>query len=163
MNCSNKILFQTPGNNFSWSFNLTFSYVYIHWIIQSSYTILRKNGPQYFIPVIFSLKYRNHLFLTCKVDWWKRRKCLGHCIWTYKPYMLFLLSTQDMYQKDISKLTYNTMQCKFLYWAIVGWQCDQITAASCSGNTCQPIITQPITFTRILFDTMWKSVLILLT
>ena len=29
-------------------------------------------------------------------------------------------------------------QCKFLYWAIVGWQCDQITAVSCSGNTCQP-------------------------
>ena len=26
----------------------------------------------------------------------------------------------------------------------VGWQCYQITAASWSGNTCQPTITQPI-------------------
>ena len=33
----------------------------------------------------------------------------------------------------------------------VGWQCDQITAASWSGNTCQPTITQLITPIRLLF------------
>ena len=30
-------------------------------------------------------------------------------------------------------------------------QCDQITAASWSGDTCKPTIMQPITFIRILF------------
>ena len=33
----------------------------------------------------------------------------------------------------------------------LGWQCDQITAVSWSGNTCQPTITQPIILIRILF------------
>jgi hypothetical protein len=42
-------------------------------------------------------------------------------------------------------------QAKLLYWAIVGWQGDQITAASYSGNTCQPSITQPITLIKISF------------
>ena len=48
--------------------------MYIHWIIQSSYIILRKNGPQHFI---FGLKYRNHFFLTFKLDQWKIRNFLA--------------------------------------------------------------------------------------
>ena len=33
---------------------------------------------------------------------------------------------------------------KILILGEVGWQCDQVTAASWSGNTCQPTVTQPI-------------------
>ena len=60
--------------------------MYIHWIIQSSYIILRKNGPQHFI---FSLKYRNHFFLTFKVDWWKIGNFLSTLYEHGKSYMLF--------------------------------------------------------------------------
>ena len=40
---------------------------------------------------------------------------------------------------------------KILILGKIGWQCEQITAASWSGNTCRPTITQPIALIRLLF------------
>ena len=40
---------------------------------------------------------------------------------------------------------------KILILGEVGWECDQITAASGSGNTCKTTIKKPITLIRLLF------------
>ena len=42
---------------------------------------------------------------------------------------------------------------KILILNRVGWQCDQITAATWSGTNCQPTITQPFTLIILLFGT----------
>ena len=42
---------------------------------------------------------------------------------------------------------------KILILNRVGWQCDQITAATWSGTNCQPTIMQPFTLITLLFGT----------
>ena len=89
----------------------------IHWIIQSLYIILRKNCPQYFTAVIFGLKYRNHFFLTCKVDWWKMSKFFGRCIKTYKTYMLCISFIKTMLQSNKKIIIHDFWPDFFIYFS----------------------------------------------
>ena len=60
---------------------------------------------------------------------------------------IMILKSGDL--PELGKI-YRWQTNKILILGEVGWQCDQITAASWSGNTCQPTVTQPIPLIGIL-------------
>ena len=88
---------------------------------------------------------------------WKKKTLIFKVLFFYWFLISFLIiwkSKLKHYRFTWSKGPFHYIANKILILGEVGWQCDQITAASWSRNTCQPSLTQPIVLITILFVTL---------